>query len=89
MAHHPRQGGNPTFGENARTLEAHLFDFDGDLYGRRCRVALIERIRGEIAFTGVEALVAQIRRDADEARVILARGPSDRTPHDSSRSAGR
>lgn len=68
-------GRNPTFGENARTLEAHLFDFDGDLYGRRCRVALVERLRGEIAFPSVEALVAQIRRDADSARAILARGP--------------
>jgi riboflavin kinase/FMN adenylyltransferase len=68
-------GCNPTFGANARTLEAHLFDFDGDLYGRRCRVALIERVRGEITFTGVDALVAQIRRDADAARAILAREP--------------
>jgi riboflavin kinase/FMN adenylyltransferase len=68
-------GRNPTFGENARTLEAHLFDFSDDLYGRRCRVALIERLRGEIGFPSVDALVAQIRRDADEARVILAREP--------------
>ncbi len=70
-------GRNPTFGENARTLEAHLFDFDGDVYGRRCRVAFIERVRGEIEFTSVEALAAQIGRDAEDARAILAREPRD------------
>ncbi len=69
-------GRNPTFGENARTLEAHLFDFDGDLYGRRCRVAFVERLRGEIAFADVDALVAQIRRDADAARAALVRTPA-------------
>lgn len=69
-------GRNPTFGANARTLEAHLFDFDGDLYGRRCRVAFVERLRGEIAFADVHALVAQIRRDADAARAALARTPA-------------
>lgn len=67
-------GRNPTFGENARTLEAHLFGVDGDLYGRRCRVAFVERLRGEIKFANVDALVAQIRCDADDARAILARG---------------
>lgn len=70
-------GRNPTFGENARTLEAHIFDFDADIYGRRCRVAFVERVRGEIKFPGVEALVAQIARDADDARGILAREPRD------------
>ena len=69
-------GRNPTFGDNARTLEAHLFEFNGDVYGRRCRVAFVERLRGEIAFTGVDALVAQIRRDADAARAALARTPA-------------
>jgi len=69
-------GRNPTFGDSARTLEAHLFEFDGDVYGRRCRVAFVERLRGEIAFTGVDALVAQIRRDADAARAVLGRTPA-------------
>ena len=68
-------GRNPTFGENARTLEAHCFDFAGDVYGRRCRVAFVERVRGEIKFPSVEALVAQIGRDAADARAILAREP--------------
>jgi len=69
-------GRNPTFGDNARTLEAHLFEFNGDVYGRRCRVVFVERLRGEIAFTGVDALVAQIRRDADAARAVLACTPA-------------
>lgn len=68
-------GRNPTFGENARTLEVHLFDFQGDLYGQRCDVAFIERLRGEIAFPSAEALAAQIRRDAEHVRSVLtARG---------------
>jgi riboflavin kinase/FMN adenylyltransferase len=66
-------GTNPTFGAAPRTLEAHLFDFDADLYGERLSVAFIERLRGEITFPSVEALVAQIARDADEARALLAR----------------
>jgi riboflavin kinase/FMN adenylyltransferase len=66
-------GTNPTFGAAPRTLEAHLFDFDADLYGERLRVAFIERLRGEVTFPSVEALVAQIARDADEARALLAR----------------
>jgi riboflavin kinase / FMN adenylyltransferase len=69
-------GRNPTFGENARTLEAYLFDFAGDLYRRRVRVAFIERLREEVAFAGVDALVEQIRRDVDDARAALARHAS-------------
>lgn len=65
-------GRNPTFGENARTLEVHVLDFRGDLYRRRLRVSFIERLRGEIAFPSVEALVAQIRRDAEQVRALLA-----------------
>jgi riboflavin kinase/FMN adenylyltransferase len=68
-------GRNPTFGENARTLEVHVFDFQGDLYGRRLRVSFVERLRGEIAFSSVEALVAQIRRDAEHARALFAAEP--------------
>ena len=66
-------GRNPPFGVNARSVEAHLFDFEGELYGRRCRLAFIERMRGEMAFPSAEALVAQIRRDAEQARSLLAR----------------
>jgi len=68
-------GRNPTFGENARTLEVHLFDFAGDLYGRRCRVSFIERLRGEVRFASAEALAAQIRDDAARARAVLVARP--------------
>ncbi len=65
-------GTNPTFGTAPRTLEAHLFDFDADLYGERLTVTFIERLRGEVAFPSVETLVAQIARDAADARRVLA-----------------
>jgi riboflavin kinase/FMN adenylyltransferase len=68
-------GVNPTFGGAPRTLEAHLFDFDADLYGEWVSVAFIERLRDEIAFPSVAALVAQIGRDAEQARAILAARP--------------
>jgi riboflavin kinase/FMN adenylyltransferase len=65
-------GRKPTFGQGReRTLEAHLFDFTGDLYGRRLRVELVERLRGEIRFPSPQALVEQIRRDAERAREVL------------------
>ncbi len=67
-------GHNPTFGDRApRTLEVHLFDFDGDLYGQRCDVAFVERLRSETRFPSAEALAAQIQRDAEQARAVLAR----------------
>ncbi|MGH7858904.1 MAG: bifunctional riboflavin kinase/FAD synthetase [Candidatus Binatia bacterium] len=65
-------GRNPTFGEGRpRGVEAHLFEFEGDLYGRWIRVRLIERIREERRFPSAEALVEQIRRDVERAREIL------------------
>jgi len=65
-------GTNPTFGDTGRTLEAHLFDFDADLYGAHLDVAFMERLRGEETFPSVDALVAQIARDAEQARALLA-----------------
>src|SRR5690606_33501073 len=53
-------------------LEAHLFDFDGDLYGRRIEVEFVSRLRDEWKFDDLEAMVRQIARDADAARAILA-----------------
>ena len=65
-------GRRPTFGGDAPVAETHLLDFDGDLYGRVLRVELIERLRAEQRFDGVDALIAQIRADADRARERLA-----------------
>ena len=64
-------GSRPTFDGSGELLEVHLFDFAGDLYGKRLRVALIEHLRPEIKFDGIEALRAQIAADAETARRIL------------------
>jgi riboflavin kinase / FMN adenylyltransferase len=62
-------GVRPTF-ETGRGLlvEAHLIDFDGDLYGRILRIAFISRLRGERRFPEVEGLIAQMHRDVNAAR---------------------
>ncbi len=67
-------GFRPTFeGAEARpTVEAHLLDFSGDLYGKTVSLDFIARLRPEIKFPGVAALLAQIQRDILEARRILA-----------------
>ena len=52
-------------------LEAHLFDFDGDLYGRRIDVEFVQKLRDEEKFGDLDAMVRQIDRDAMEARAIL------------------
>jgi riboflavin kinase/FMN adenylyltransferase len=66
-------GVRPMF-DTARGLlvEAHLLDFDGDLYGQRLRVAFLERMRGEKRFDSVDDLVAQMRLDVDRAREIAS-----------------
>ncbi|MGH1331226.1 MAG: bifunctional riboflavin kinase/FAD synthetase [Paracoccaceae bacterium] len=65
-------GVRPMFGENTPNLESYLFDFDGDLYGAHLSVALVEYLRGEEKFDGLEALIAQMDADCAQARVILA-----------------
>ncbi|TDI55210.1 MAG: bifunctional riboflavin kinase/FAD synthetase [Alphaproteobacteria bacterium] len=69
-------GRRPTVGGAGILLEVHLFDFDGDLYGSYLRVALIDHLRAEKKFDGIDALRAQIVRDAEQARAVLA---TDRT----------
>ena len=65
-------GRRPTVGGTRVQLEVHLFDFDGDLYGRHLRVALIDFLRPERKFDGLDALKAQIAVDGAEARLRLA-----------------
>jgi riboflavin kinase/FMN adenylyltransferase len=65
-------GRKPTFGGTGVTLEAHALGETGDIYGRRVRLSFAARLRDEQAFTGPEALVAQIHRDVDQARALLA-----------------
>ena len=65
-------GVRPTFDPPQELLEAHLLDFDGDLYGRRLEVALHAYIRTEQKFESVDALVAEMRSDEAQARKLLA-----------------
>lgn len=67
-------GMRPTFAEPARTIEAHIFDFDRDIYGARIRLEIVERIRGERKFESGRALAAQIAEDLKRAKQILAAG---------------
>jgi riboflavin kinase/FMN adenylyltransferase len=68
-------GIRPMFRTTKPLLEAHLFDFSGDLYGKELVVELIAWLRAEATFSGLDALVAQITADAGAARAILGRTP--------------
>ncbi len=65
------QGPRPTFGEQARTLEVHLFDFEGELYGKTVHVEWVRRLRAVQAFSSRDALVTQLERDRAAARASL------------------
>jgi riboflavin kinase/FMN adenylyltransferase len=71
-------GTRPTVGGVEPLLEAHLFDFDGDLYGRRIEVEFVARLRDEETFADLPALVAQMQCDAEQARAILLHSESRR-----------
>lgn len=64
-------GTRPTVGGVEPLLETHLFDFDGDLYGRRIGVEFVARLRDELHFSDLDALMAQMHRDAAQACAIL------------------
>lgn len=64
-------GLRPTVGGREPLLEVHLFDFDGDLYGRRLAVEFVAKLRDEEKFASLDALTAQMHRDAAAARAIL------------------
>lgn len=66
-------GTRPTVNSGVRLVETHLLDFDGDLYGQVMRVDLLERLRADAIFDGLEAMVAQLRRDEMNARAVLKR----------------
>lgn len=65
-------GVRPTFDGVRRTVEAHLLDFNADIYGQYLRVNFLHRLRGEQKFNGVQELIAQITRDVEAARAWLA-----------------
>ena len=64
-------GTRPTVGGTEPLLEVHLFDFDGDLYGREIAVEYVKHLRPEQKFQSLEAMVAQIHEDAAQARRLL------------------
>ena len=64
-------GVRPSFDNGQRTVEAHLLDFDGDLYGRPLTLLFAARLRPEKRFPSIDALVAQICQDAAAARRLL------------------
>ncbi len=62
------QGVHPTAPEGKPTIEAHILDFDGDLYGRAVRVEYLRFLRRERRFPGLDALVEQMGRDREAVR---------------------
>lgn len=65
-------GTRPTVNSGDRLIETHLLDFDGDLYGQVIAVDVLERLRGDAVFAGVDALIEQLRADEAATRAFLA-----------------
>lgn len=65
-------GVRPMFGENRPNLETFILDFQGDIYGSHVSVALVEHLRPELKFDGLDALIAQMNADCVQVREILA-----------------
>jgi riboflavin kinase/FMN adenylyltransferase len=64
-------GTRPTVDGEHTLLEAHVFDFSGDLYGREIEVEFVAKLREEERFPSLDALVVQMHKDAAQARQIL------------------
>ncbi len=69
-------GPNPTFGEHARKVEAHLIGFSGDLYDRSVELDFVQRLRSTRRFDGRDELLEQLRLDIDQARQVCATSPA-------------
>jgi len=67
-------GTRPTVEGVELLLEAHLFDFNADLYARRIEVEFVAKLRDELKFPDLSSLTEQMHRDADQARAILSSG---------------
>lgn len=65
-------GPNVTFGEQIRKVEAHLLDYQGDLYGQTVELDVLQRIRPSRPFAGLDELLAQIAADVEQTRLICA-----------------
>ncbi len=68
-------GVRPTFNGHERRVETHLLDFEGDLYGQVVSIELLHRLRPELKFAGIEALVEQITADVAATRSYFERHP--------------
>ncbi|MBP3259626.1 MAG: riboflavin biosynthesis protein RibF [Prevotella sp.] len=64
-------GTRPTFGPHGQTLEVHLFDYHGDLYGRQLTIGFVRRLRAERPFQSAAELIEQLRKDALQAQQQL------------------
>lgn len=64
-------GRRPTFDEGHISIETYLLDFEGDVYGERMDLEILQRIRGEVKFESIDALKAQIAKDVEAARAIV------------------
>ena len=73
-------GRRPTFDDGAPRLETFVFDFSGDLYGKRVEVAFIDWLRGEAKFDSLDALIVQMDADSARARDILTKAPAFDAP---------
>jgi riboflavin kinase/FMN adenylyltransferase len=70
-------GPNPTFGEHARKVEAHLIGFSGDLYGRSVELDVVQRLRPTRTFAGLEELLEQLRLDVERTIRVCSASPAD------------
>jgi riboflavin kinase/FMN adenylyltransferase len=64
-------GYNPTFGENPITVEAHILDFNGNLYGKEMEIQFYHCCRGEMRFSDVDALVKQVQHDIEAVKIYF------------------
>jgi riboflavin kinase/FMN adenylyltransferase len=65
-------GDNPTFNDEGTSIEAFVFDFEGDLYGCQIALEFIDKLRAEIKFDSKEKLIEQINKDCEQSRHVLA-----------------
>ena len=65
-------GMNPTFEDNQLSIEVHILDFKGDIYGKTLEILFVEKLRDEKKFNGPAELIVQIRKDVEQARKIVS-----------------
>ena len=67
-------GKNPTIEGKGESIEVYFFDFNSDLYGKEIRLYFIDFIRDEVKFPSLEALKAQLKKDEDNCKWLIANG---------------